>query len=151
MAILNPETRKVWKMGRFDASDVSPVQGRAMLDFVDSAPDGWIVIATVSDNASNLTRDGVHALLKIGSIKNVIGRWRWGHIVIGVKGAAPGMAVELVGQAQIDAYVLAGNFKPSTKDALEEIQNRVKKTSRGALYITGLKLNDKVAWISSSN
>jgi len=151
MAILNPDIGEVWKMGKFDASDVSPAQGRAMLDFVDSAPNGWIVIATVSDNASNLTEDGVRALRKIGSIRDVRGKSRWGHIVIGVKGATPGTAVEVTGQTQIDAYVLADRFKLGTKDALEEIQNRVKKTGRGALYITGLKPNDKMAWIPSSN
>jgi hypothetical protein len=122
-----------------------------MLDFVDSAPDGWIVIATVSDNASNLTQDGVRALRKIGSIRDVRGKGRWGHIVIGVKGAAPGTAVEFVGQSQIDAYVLSGNFEPNARDALEEIQNMVKKTGRGALYITGSKLDDKVAWIPASH
>ena len=150
LAVLDPQTAEVKKMGKFDVSDVNPAEGRQMLAFVDSAPEGSIVIATVHDNASNVPQDGVRALRKIGSVKDIRGKGRWGHIVIGVKGAEPGRAVELTGQGRIDAYVMKGNLNVPSSQVIEEMEKLRSKTGRNVVYITGLKPDDEIAWIPAA-
>jgi hypothetical protein len=66
-----------------------------MADFVASIPEGRIVAVAVRDEASRLlNEEAVQALRTIGAGGDMREKFRWGHAVIGVKGAQPGQAVE---------------------------------------------------------
>jgi hypothetical protein len=65
--------------------------------FVAAVPDGQTVAVAVADEASmNLGEDAVVALRSIGATGDLRGKFRWSQAVIGVKGAAPGSALEVM-------------------------------------------------------
>jgi hypothetical protein len=65
-------------------------------------PEGMIVALVAKDEASaGLTGEAVHALRTIGGAVDLRGCWRCGHLLVGVKGAAPGTAFEAHGYRRI--------------------------------------------------
>jgi len=71
---------------------------KRLADFIAELPEGSIVAAAVADEASmNLGEDAVFALRSIGATGDLRGKFRWGHAIIGVKGASPGQALEALG------------------------------------------------------
>jgi hypothetical protein len=92
---------------------------RAMLAFMERLPEGVIVAVAVRDEASlRLQPEAIEALRLIGAQGDLRGRFRWSHAAIGVKGAAPGQAVEAmrehwpvtlsVGPALTEPYIALG-------------------------------------------
>jgi len=74
-------------------------------------PAGAIVVALVRDEGTaNLSPDAVRALRSIGARADVSGRFRLAHAVIGLKGAAPGDAVERAGSEPV--WVAVGRARP---------------------------------------
>jgi hypothetical protein len=58
-------------------------------------PAGTIVLLAVRDDASShLTAEAVAAIGDVGGEMDLRGKYRWGHALIGVKGARPGTAIE---------------------------------------------------------
>jgi hypothetical protein len=145
LAILSPTTGDVLRLAHFDVS--APEGNMAMAAFLNSVPNDYIVAAAMHDDASGLTENGLRALRSIGCSGGVGGRVRCAHAVIGVKGSAPGNAVEVIGQrCLVEASVLAGN----TTIEGEELANFIAKTVSGAgrecVYLTGSTSGDSLAW-----
>jgi hypothetical protein len=77
-----------------------------MASFISTIPEGRIVIAVTRDEASeNLTEDAVHALHSISAAGDLRGRYRWTHAILGVKGAAPGTAMEQMSEDEVSLLV----------------------------------------------
>jgi hypothetical protein len=82
-------------------------------------PAGTIVAAAVKDEASNqLTAAAVAALRSLGGQEDIRGRYRVSHLLIGVKGAAPGTAIERTGYTRLRATLGAapGQLVMETRD-----------------------------------
>jgi hypothetical protein len=76
---------------------LDPGASARLAAFVAAVPDGQTVAVAVADEASmNLGEDAVVALRSIGATGDLRGKFRWSQAVIGVKGAAPGSALEAV-------------------------------------------------------
>jgi hypothetical protein len=100
LAVIDPQSGQVEATGHFDTFDPASTQASiALMDFIRAVPTGHIVAAAVADEAShNLAEGAVDALRSIGVATDLRGRFRSGHAVIGVKGAAPGQALEASGR-----------------------------------------------------
>ena len=89
----------------------SATESYRMARFIDALPDGAIVVAAVRDEAAgHLDERGVQALRSIGAREDLRGRPLTSHVVIGVKGAAQGQAVEAAGPGLLRVSV--GHARP---------------------------------------
>jgi hypothetical protein len=71
---------------------------------IERLPAGTIVAAAVKDEASQeLTDRAVAALRSLGGREDIRGRYRVSHLLIGVKGAEPGAAIERSGYTRLTA------------------------------------------------
>lgn len=69
----------------------------AMAAWIEALPDGVIVAGAVRDAAAlNLGEDAVQALRRLGVVGDIRGHLRRAHAFVGVKGAAPGTAAEVI-------------------------------------------------------
>jgi len=111
LAVIDPQSGRVEATGHFDTFDPASTQASiALMDFIRAVPTGHIVAAAVADEAShNLTEGAVDALRSIGVATDLRGRFRSGHAVIGVKGAAPGQALEASGRERPVSVWLGAN------------------------------------------
>jgi hypothetical protein len=90
---------------------ISAAESRRMAGFIDGLGPGTIVVAAVRDEGGGqLEASGVRALRSIGAREDLRGRLWVSHVVIGVKGAAPGDAVEAAGPRLLEASV--GDARP---------------------------------------
>ncbi|NLE75723.1 MAG: hypothetical protein GX605_03080 [Chloroflexi bacterium] len=97
LAALEPASGAVWAASSFDTF-ADEGESQALAEFIAGVPQGYIVAAAVNDEASlHLTEEAVQALGTVGGQTDLRGRFRWSHAVIGVKGAAPGQALEAAG------------------------------------------------------
>ena len=111
LAVVNPQTGQVDTLRNFNTWMNRP-DNQNMAQFIDQAPEGHVVVAVVNDEASaNLTTEGVEALRRIGAKGNLRGHHRWAHLIAGVKGAAPGTALELMSRYAIRGAVLKDNLE----------------------------------------
>jgi hypothetical protein len=97
LVALEPESGRLLGSENFDTFLAAEESAR-MARFVDALPDGAVVVAAVKhDGGGALTEAGVRALRAIGAKEDLRGTlWR-SHLVVGVKGAAPGQAWEAAG------------------------------------------------------
>jgi len=94
VAVLDPETGVVEHVASFDTHGDEGAS-HALATFIREVQPGQIVLAAVNDEASLLlTEEAVAALRSVGAKEDLRGKFRWGHALIGVKGASPGEAVE---------------------------------------------------------
>ena len=94
LAVINPQSGAVEATAAFD-THLDETAGQAMADFLARVPPGSIVAVAVADEASRLLdQAAVDALRGIGATGDLRGRFRWGQAIIGVRGAAPGTALE---------------------------------------------------------
>lgn len=116
LAVIDPQSGRVEATGHFDTFDPASTQASiALMDFIRAVPTGHIVTAAVADEASNnLTEGAVDALRSIGVATDLRGRFRSGHAVIGVKGAAPGQALEASGRERPVSVWLGANVDTAT-------------------------------------
>ncbi len=76
----------------------NPSESIAMASFLNDVPAGQIVaVALQGDGAVHLTSEAVAALHSIGGQADPRGSSGWSHAIIGVKGTAPGTAMEAAG------------------------------------------------------
>jgi hypothetical protein len=107
VAVVNPQDGTVMAVAAFD-THLDEDASRAFADFLSNVPLGHIVAVAAADEASRyLGEDAVSALRQIGATGDLRGRTRWGHAVIGVKGAPSGTATESLDWMQ-PATVVAG-------------------------------------------
>jgi hypothetical protein len=94
VAVLDPTSGSVEAVAVFD-THLDPAASRALAAFLDGVPSGRIVAVAIADEASRLLdEDAVIALQGIGATGDLRDKFRWGQAIIGVKGAAPGTALE---------------------------------------------------------
>ena len=81
---------------------VSPGESGRLAQAIGRLPAGTIVAVAVKDEASGaLTDEAVAALRSLGGRQDIRGRYRVSHLLLGVKGAAPGTAIERSGYARL--------------------------------------------------
>ncbi|MCL7454550.1 MAG: hypothetical protein M8467_16045 [Anaerolineae bacterium] len=99
VAIIDARTGRLLQRQGFDTtSGGSQAQAAALVAFMDAIPAGRIVaVAMQGDGDANLTAEAVAALHAIGGEADPRGSDGWSHAIIGVKGAAPGTALEAAG------------------------------------------------------
>jgi Interleukin-like EMT inducer len=82
----------------------SPGESDRLAQAIERLPTGTIVAAAVKDEASEgLTDRAVAAFRSLGGAADIRGRFRVSHLLIGVKGARPGTAIEQSGYARLTA------------------------------------------------
>ena len=87
---IDPQTGEVLDVLGFDTW-ANEFEAERMADFVETLPEGAIVLAAARDDASRfLTDRAVAALASLGSAVDLRATPGYGHTLIGVKGAAPG-------------------------------------------------------------
>jgi hypothetical protein len=97
VVVVDPLSGAVKAAGHFDTF-ASEEESARLAEFIADIPDGTIVAVAVEDEASlHLTEDAVLALRTIGAREDLRNMFRWGHALIGVKGAGPGQALEATG------------------------------------------------------
>jgi hypothetical protein len=96
VAILDPQTGTVVQTAAFDThEDIGASQALATL--LDNVPAGYLVAVAAADEASRLLGpEAVAALQGIGATGDLREKFRWGHAIVGVRGAPPGTALELM-------------------------------------------------------
>jgi len=106
VAVIHPQTGQVERTACFDTL-LSAAESSRLADFLNKVPAGHIVAIAVRDEASlNLRQDAIDALAGIGATVDLRGRFRWGHAVIGVKGAATGTVLEAASRDEpVQVYV----------------------------------------------
>jgi hypothetical protein len=97
LVAIDPASGEVLRAESFDTHlDENASQQLAV--FLEALPRGSIVASAIADEASRLLgQDAVDALQGIGAEVDLRDRFRWGHAIIGVKGAPPGSAIEAAG------------------------------------------------------
>jgi hypothetical protein len=96
VAILDPQTGTVVQTAAFDThEDIGASQ--ALATFLDNVTAGYLVAVAAADEASRLLGpEAVAALQGIGATGDLREKFRWGHAIVGVRGAPPGTALELM-------------------------------------------------------
>jgi len=122
IVVLDQATGKIEASEVFDTFALTEESAR-LAQFIDKIPNGKIVAVAVRDEASrNLTQDAIEALRSLGTRGDLLGRWRWSHAIIGVKGALPARASDAayeIAPAQI--VVGVGAMEPNVAAAIEWI------------------------------
>ncbi|MGD8820182.1 MAG: interleukin-like EMT inducer domain-containing protein [Anaerolineae bacterium] len=99
VAALDPQTGRLLKREGFDTTPGgSDAEATALADFIAAVPQGQIVVVALqADGAARLNETAIGALHSIGGQADPRGSSGWSHAVVGVKGAAPGTALEVAG------------------------------------------------------
>jgi hypothetical protein len=94
VVVLDPKTGAIQDAVAFD-THLDAAASQALADYIRQVPVGQIVAVAAADEASRLLgQEAVDALQSIGAIGDLRGKFRWGHAIIGVRGAPPGSALE---------------------------------------------------------
>ena len=94
IAVLHPETGDVEQIAAFD-THLDEGASQALASFLTNIPSGRIVAVVAADDASRLLGQEAQAALQgIGATGDLRDRFRWGHAIIGIRGASPGTALE---------------------------------------------------------
>jgi hypothetical protein len=122
LAVINPETGAMEQAAAFDTFADAKESNR-MAELINKLPAGRIVAVAVRDEASmSLQQDAVDALASLGATADLRSKFRWGQAVIGVRGAAPGTALEAAGRdAPAQVYVGRNSTATEVGFALESV------------------------------
>jgi hypothetical protein len=99
VAVIHPRSGKLLEQRGFNTTPSgSESEAAALADMIAAVPDGRIVVVAMQgDGAAHLTEEAVEALHQIGGRVDPRGMVGWSHAILGVKGAAPGTALEVAG------------------------------------------------------
>jgi hypothetical protein len=102
VVVLDPATGAVQARELFDTF-IARTESARLAAFIEQVPAGAIVVAAIKeDGVGQLGDDGVRALRSVGGrIDPREGGLFVSHLVIGVKGASPGTAVEAFGPGRL--------------------------------------------------
>lgn len=107
LVVIHPQTGVVDAVGSFDTF-ADTAESARLARFIENVPAGYIVAGVAIDEVSrHLGATAVAALRQIGVAEDLRGQFRAGHAFIGLKGAAPGTAMEDV-NARYPANVSVG-------------------------------------------
>jgi hypothetical protein len=105
--VIDPRSGAVERTATFD-THLDEGASQALAAFLAQVPVGHIVAVAAADEASRLLEsEAVEALNGIGAGGDLREKFRWGHAIIGVQGAAPGTALEAMDWMR-PATVVAG-------------------------------------------
>jgi len=101
-----------------------PEASKELADFIAALPEGSVVAMAVADEASmNLGEEAVSALRSLGAAGDLRGKFRWGHAIIGVKGASSGQALEALGLLQpVAVHAGVGATEPAVAAAFADFE-----------------------------
>lgn len=103
--VLNSATGEVETSENFNTSE-SKFEVERLMHFISSIEKNKIVCVSVCDEASgHLSSEYGKIFQRIGAKDNLHGKVRWGHGVIGVKGATSGEAIEAISEKPLEIYV----------------------------------------------
>jgi hypothetical protein len=99
VAVIDPRTGELLDRQGFDTTPGgSEAQADGLASLIEGLPEGQIVVVALQgDGAVHLTARAVAALRAIGGQADLRGTTGWSHAIVGVKGAAPGTALEAAG------------------------------------------------------
>ena len=119
VAALDPRDGRPMRVDSFDTF-LSAGESRRMASLIDGLPIGTIVVAAARDEASGqLEETAVRALRSVGAREDLRGRLWMSHVVIGVKGAEAGQAVEAAGPALLQVSVGLGRPLETVLESFE--------------------------------
>jgi hypothetical protein len=105
LVVLDPATGGIADIAFFDVS-LDAGASDAMAAFIDRLPDGTpVAVASEYDVSRMLTARGVEALGRLGLAGDLRGQFQVMHAAVGVKGAAPGTAVEMIDRVSAHAQI----------------------------------------------
>lgn len=83
-----------------------------MVRFLQSAPDGAVVIGAVRDEGCNILQpETVDALHGVGCSLDLRKKFRWAHAFVGIKGATPGTAIEIASATHVIIHTVVKNSR----------------------------------------
>jgi hypothetical protein len=99
VAVLDPVGGKLLAQQGFDTTPGGRgLEATALADFIAAVPQGQIVVVAMQgEGAARLDAVAVAAFQAIGGQADPRGTTGWDHAIVGVKGAAPGTALEVAG------------------------------------------------------
>jgi len=129
VVVIHPITGAIEQVAAFD-THLDEGASQALAAFLADVPTGYVVAVAAADEASRLLGpEAVDALHAIGASADLRDHFRWGHAIIGVKGAPPGTALEaldwirpvtlVAGEGATEAY-LAAAFSSITFGASDQ-------------------------------
>jgi hypothetical protein len=105
LAVIDPANGAVVQKAGFDTF-ANEFESQDLVDFVAQIPEGYIVaVAVKGDGAAHLTDAAVEALASLGGLSDLRGTENLSHAMIGVRGAAPGAALEASGEGNSYLHV----------------------------------------------
>ncbi len=111
MAVIAPDGR-VDEVRTFNTSYYEAAS-HALANRIASIPPGWTAaVATNYDASRELTADAVAALRTLGMVTDLRGRFRVLHTAVGIKGAAPGTALEAASSDEARCVIGAPRVVP---------------------------------------
>lgn len=122
VAEIDPDSGRVTRRGYFDTL-TDPSASDALARFIAGVPVGqWVAVAASDDASLALQPAAVDALRTIGAVGDLRTRFRWGHAILGQKGAEPGTALEAMGALQPVAVYRSGPWRsPQVAAALRTV------------------------------
>lgn len=110
LVVLDAASGAVLNVVNFD-THLDPTVSEHLVRFIEGVPQGAIVAVAAMDEASmNLSEPAAQALGSIGLAGSVRGRFRWSHAAVGVKGAVPGSAAEVLSETWPATITIGGGF-----------------------------------------
>jgi hypothetical protein len=105
LAVIDPQTGAVVRQAGFDTW-ANEYESSDLAEFITDIPGGYVVaLAVKDDGAASLTEGAVQALRSLGAEIDLRGTEHLSHALIGVKGAAPGTALEASGEGNSYLHV----------------------------------------------
>jgi hypothetical protein len=105
LAVIDPTTGAVVQRAGFDTF-ANEFESQDLVEFIEVVPDGYIVaVAVKGDGGAHLTEAAVEALRSLGAQLDLRTTEGLSHAIIGVKGAAPGGALESSGEGNSYLHV----------------------------------------------
>jgi Interleukin-like EMT inducer len=105
VAVIDPRSGQVTERDGFDTF-LSRAESARLAERIARIPSGFIVVAAIRDDGvGQLTGDAVQALRSLGGKLDPRGTLFVSHLVIGVKGAPPGSAVEAFGPELLTRFI----------------------------------------------
>jgi len=104
VAVLHPDDGDLLAGETFDlVVDPEGKNAARLAAFIGAVPRGMIVAVAVRDDGSiGVTERVVSALRSVGAAVDMRGRLRWSYALVGVKGAAPGTALEQTSEGPLE-------------------------------------------------
>jgi hypothetical protein len=127
IVVVDPGTGAVEGSEAFDTF-ASPAESARLAQYISGIQNGKIVVVAARDTVDRpdtpgyLSAAAVDALRSVGAGQDLRTKFRWSHAIIGVKGAAPGTALEAASEtwpAQLVAGV--GAMEPNVAAALQSL------------------------------